>query len=669
VQREDKIMPNNNESSAFRKVRTKLIGGPRNINDPSIFRKITLIALLSWIGLGADGLSSSSYGPAEAFRVIGSHAYLAIFLALATAITVFVICFTYSRIIEDFPHGGGGYIVATHTLGKGAGVVSGSALLVDYVLTITVSIAACGDAIFSFLPSEYQPFRLEFKVFLILILIVMNLRGVKESVKLLAPIFALFIITHVLLLGYGIFGHTANIGPQVNNFTTSFGSDLSAIGLIGVLAIFLRAFSLGAGTYTGLEAVSNGLPIMRDPKVQTGKKTMWYMAISLALVAGGLYLCYFLNFNANTQFPTGWTLNAVLANTLFGGWPFGMWIAFIIILSEGLLLFVAAQTGFIDGPRVMANMAVDSWFPKRFAALSERLTMQNGVLVMGVVALILMTCTGGSVSFLVIMYAINVFLTFSLSQFGMARFSIKTRKEKEHWKKRLSIFVIGFVLCFTILIITIYEKFGEGGWLTLVITLILVMLCYFIHRHYAKVKKAMHKFDELLLLSNIHLAGKPNTKPTDPKKNTAVLLVNGYNGFGVNTFFSIIRNFPKLYKNIIFVSVAEIDSGAFKGAEELEALKKSVEGSLTKYVNLARKLGFSAGYRMDVGTDVVDVASNLCESIAKEFPKATFFTGKVVFRNETIFHKVLHNETALAIQRRLQWDGIPTVILPVRVDI
>jgi hypothetical protein len=131
----------------------------------------------------------------------------------------------------------------------------------------------------------------------------------------------------------------------------------------------------------------------------------------------------------------------------------------------------------------------------------------------------------------------------------------------------------------------------------------------------------------------------------------------------------IIRNFPKLYKNIIFVSIAEIDSGAFKGAEELEALKKSVEGSLIKYVNLARKLGFSADYRMDVGTDVVDVASNLCESIAKEFPKATFFTGKVVFRNETIFHKILHNETALAIQRRLQWNGIPTVILPVRVDI
>ena len=659
-------MPNNNEISTFRKVRTKLIGSARNINDPSIFRKITLIALLSWIGLGADGLSSSSYGPSEAFKIIAGRPYLAIFLALATALTVFIISYAYSRIIEYFPHGGGGYIVATHTLGEKAGVVSGSALLVDYMLTITVSIAACGDAIFSFVPEEYQSFRLLFKIFLIFILIIMNMRGVKESVLILAPIFLLFIVTHVILLGYGVLSHASSIGAHINTFNTQMGADLSTIGLIGILAIFLRAFSLGAGTYTGIEAVSNGLPIMREPRVKTAKKTMMYMAISLALVAGVLYICYFL---VDIHPVEGQTLNAVLANTLFGGSSSGYLLAFIIIFSEGILLFVAAQTGFLDGPRVMANMAVDSWFPKRFSALSERLTMQNGVFVMGGTALILMFLTNGNVSFLVIMYAINVFITFSLSELGMSRFFIKNRRKIKEWNRHLPIHLTGLILCLTILIITIYEKFGQGGWLTLFITLVVVMLCYLIHKHYAKVKKAMHKFDELLLLSNIHLAGKPTTNPTDPKKNTAVLLVNGYNGFGVNTFFLIIRNFPKLYKNIIFVSVAEIDSGAFKGAEELEALKKSVEGSLSKYVNLARRLGFSADYRMDVGTDVVDVASNLCESIAKEFPKAAFFTGKVVFRHETIFHKVLHNETALAIQRRLQWDGIPTVILPVRVDI
>jgi amino acid transporter len=652
--------------STFRRISTKILGHPRNINDPSIFHKLSLIALLSWIGLGADGLSSSSYGPEEAFRAIAGHTYLAIFLAIATAITVFVISYTYSKIIEQFPHGGGGYIVATHTLGNSAGVVSGSALLIDYVLTITVSIAACGDAIFSFLPLEYHQYSLLFKISLIFILILLNLRGVKESVTVLAPIFLLFIVTHVLLLGYGIISQASAISSHVNQFTTGFNEDLQVIGFLGILAIFLRAFSLGGGTYTGIEATSNGLPVMREPKVKTGKRTMMYMAVSLSLVAGTLFICYYL---LDIQPVQGQTLNAVLASNLFSGWPAGFFIAAIIIFSEGLLLFVAAQTGFIDGPRVMANMAVDSWFPKKFAALSERLTMRNGVLVMGLAALFLMIGTNGSIAFLVIMYAINVFLTFSLSQMGMAKFTIKNRKRKEHWIRYLFIFVIGFALCFTILIVTIYEKIGEGGWLTLVITLAVIFICYLIHRHYHRIKKAMKKFDEVLLLSSIHLVGHPNTKPVNPKHMTAVILVTGYSGYGVNTFLSLIRSFPGLYKNIIFVSIAEIDSGSFKGAEEIEALKISVQSSLLKYVQLAQRLGFAADYRMDIGTDVVETASHLCESIAEEFPKIMFFTAKLVFRHETIFHKILHNETAFSVQRRLQWKGLPVVILPVRIDI
>src|SRR5512137_177608 len=162
--------------------RRKIIGGRKNIEDPGIFHKIALIPLLAWIGLGADGVSSSSYGPPEAFIALGEHTYLAVFLALGTAFTVFIISYAYSRIIEHFPGGGGGYIVATHTISDRAGVVSGSALLVDYMLTITVSIAACGEAVFSFLPFSYQPYKLPFACLLILILILINLRGVKESV-------------------------------------------------------------------------------------------------------------------------------------------------------------------------------------------------------------------------------------------------------------------------------------------------------------------------------------------------------------------------------------------------------------------------------------------------------------------------------------------------------
>jgi amino acid transporter len=150
-----KIHDNKTEQTFFERIRRRFIGVPRDINEPSLFHKISLIPILAWIGLGADGLSSSSYGPEEAFKALGPHTYLAIFIAIATAFTVFIIAYAYSRIIEHFPHGGGGYIVATHTISGQAGVIAGSALLVDYILTITVSLACCGDAIFSYLPPAF----------------------------------------------------------------------------------------------------------------------------------------------------------------------------------------------------------------------------------------------------------------------------------------------------------------------------------------------------------------------------------------------------------------------------------------------------------------------------------------------------------------------------------
>ena len=140
---------------------------------------------------------------------------------------------------------------------------------------------------------------------------------------------------------------------------------------------------------------------------------------------------------------------------------------------------------------------------------------------------------------------------------------------------------------------------------------------------------------------------------------TAVQLVTGFNGFGVHTLFSIIRNFPDLYKNIIFVSIAVADSGSFKGVQEVEALNESTKATLLKYVNLTRRLGLSADYRFDVGTDVVESASLLCESIAEEFPRSTFFTGQLVFHRVHFFHRLLHNETAYAIQHAFSGMGLP----------
>jgi amino acid transporter len=646
------------------KTRRRIIGEPRDVKEPSIFHKLSLIPILAWIGLGADGLSSSSYGPDEAFRALGPHTYLAIFLAIATAFTVLIISYAYSRIIEHFPHGGGGYIVSTHTISKTAGVISGCALLVDYMLTIAVSLVSCGDAIFSFLPLAFQKYKLVFVAFLIFMLVILNLRGVKESVTFLAPIFIVFVATHVLLIGYGILSHTGQIKPLINEVHFNFNSGITTVGFVGVLAIFLRAFSMGAGTYTGIEAVSNGMQIMRDPKVQTGKRTMVYMASSLAITAGGLLVCYLLFKIVPVE---GKTLNAVLAGEVFSSWPLGGMIALITILSEGALLVVAAQTGFIDGPRVMSNMAIDSWLPRRFASLSERLTMQNGVILMGAAAFILLLYTGGSITALVIMYSINVFATFSLSQFGMIRFFLKNRDRDIKWKQHIVIHIIGLILCLTILCVTVYEKFGEGGWVTLVITSGVIGLCYLIRRHYTKVRDSVRHLEETL--SDIPASETFNKDPANPKDMTAILLVSSFNGFGLHTLLSIVKNFPGVYKNFIFISVAEVDSGTFKGISEMEALRTSVKTDLEKYVKVTRVHGFPADYRTEIATDVVDSVTGLVEKTVREFPRSTVFSGKLVFRHENPFQRILHNETAYSIQRRLQWDGIPTVILPIRVDI
>jgi amino acid transporter len=650
--------------SVFNRIIRAIFGAPKYLKDPHLFHKMSLIPVLAWVGLGADGLSSSSYGPEEAYRALGSHTYLAILLGLATALTVFIISYAYSRIIEHFPHGGGGYIVATHMLGEKAGVVSGSALLVDYVLTITISIAACADALFSYVPQQFQHAKIFFACVLAVLLIVLNIRGIKESVTVMAPIFMVFVLTHLILLLDGVFTHTDRLAPLAQNFHSGLTQDLSSIGLFGIMMLFLRAYSLGGGTYTGIEAVSNGLQIMREPRVQTGKRTMIYMATSLAFTAGMLFLCYSL---MSVRPVEGKTLNAVLADSLFAHWPMGGSLAFITIFSEGALLLLAAQAGFVDGPRVMSNMAVDSWFPHRFAALSVRLTMQNGIVLMGSAAIALLLYTKGSVSALVVMYSINVFLTFSLSQLGMSRLYIKRRHEDPQWIRHLSVHLVGFILCATILLITTIEKFTEGGWLTLLITSIVIGCCYLIKGHYLSVRKGMAQLDEALL--EFPTTGPVNNN--EPKKNdtTAIQLVSGYSGFGVHTLLSIVTTFPKTYRNLVFVSVAVIDSGSFKGAEELEALEASAKAGLEKYVDLARRLGFAAEYRMAVGTDVVEGAVEICRELGDEYPRSTVFTGQLTFRLEKFYHRMLHNETAFSIQRRLQWNGLTTVILPIRISV
>lgn len=659
------------------KVKTLLVGKPLSLEDKSVFHHISLVAFLAWVGLGADGLSSSCYGPSEAFHnltqhlqdgTIVHHDHLAIFLAVATMITVCVISLCYSFIIEAFPSGGGGYLVASKLLGRPIGVISGSALVVDYVLTVTTSIAAAGDALAGLAGPGLTPYKLYFEIAAIVLLIVLNLRGVKESVTVLLPIFLTFLATHAILIFGSVFLNLSNFGDVVEGVRHEVAANINnpSVGWMGMVGLLLYAYSMGAGTYTGIEAVSNSMPVMREPKVATAQRTMLYMAVSLAITAGGLMLAYLL---LNLKAGPDKTMNHILTEVFVGRLGLPSWLAvtfiYVTVLSEGALLLVAAQAGYIDGPRVLANMAHDSYVPHWFGSLSERLATHNGILLIGLSAIIALVVTNGSVTTLLVVYSINVFLTFSISMIGMCRHWWAQRGRNPVWRGRFALFVLGALLCVAILIVNIFEKFSLGGWVTLVVTGALVTTCFLIHRYYRNVTKRLKGLDESL--GTIEIKGEPTMAPLNPETPTAAVLVGGYSGLGVHTLLNALRFVPSHFKNVVFVSVGVVDSGNFKGAEAVDDLRKHCEETLEKYVDLSRRIGLPARGYMSIGTDVVDELEQICRVVARDFPQTVVFAGQLVFQRETWYGALLHNQTAYSLQRRLQWDGIPMVILPTRV--
>ena len=645
-----------------------IIGRARNISDQRIFHNMSLVALLAWVGLGADGLSSSCYGPEAAFLALKSHTSLSLFVALGTVLTIIIICISYSQIIEVFPTGGGGYLVASKLLSPTIGVVSGCALIGDYILTIALSVASGADAIFSMLPVEMQVWKLKFSLGIVVFLMLLNLRGAKESVVLWVPVFAVFVLSYTFAIVYAISAHFGELPNIAHGMVADVQSGAADLGWLGLVAVVLKAYSLGAGTYTGIEAVSNGLNTLREPRVQTGKRTMVYMATSLSFVVGGLLLAYLLYHV--TQVP-GKTLNAVLFENITAAWPPFASKSFVIaaMASSGALLIIAAQTGFFGGPRVLANMAVDRWMPTRFATLSDRLVTQNGVLLMGGAALLLLFFTAAAVNLLVVLYSINVFITFSLSQLGMVRHWWLERALEPKWKTKIIINGIGLLLTTGILIALCVVKFDEGGWVTLFVTGALVGAAFWVKHHYRQTQKKLFRLNELVAaaLADDAIVVEKTPPPCDVNARTAVLLVNGFNGLGLHTLLAVVRMFPKVYTSFVFVQVGVLDAGNFKGASEVENLREHSRKEVDRYGAYMSKRGFYTEAHVALGTDIVEEASKLCAVIATKFPQAQFFAGQLVFKDESLLTRWLHNHTVFELQRRLYQNGRAMLILPIQV--
>ncbi len=658
-------------NSVTKFVKNTVIGKERQLTDRKLFHSLSLVTLLAWVGLGADGLSSACYGPQEAYKALGDYTPLAVFIAVMSAMTVVIISASYSQIIGAFPSGGGGYVVASRFLSPTLGVISGCALLIDYVLTIAISIASAMDFIFSMLPSEWLHFKLGAEIAALLFMCLLNLRGVRESVLVMLPVFAIFLLTHVVAVLYAFFTHGHEL-LSIGSHTMEAVHTASAAkaGMFGVLALLIKSYSMGAGTYTGIEAVSNGLSLLREPRVRTGRRTMVLMALSLSGMAAGLLVAYLLvNVDVGLTANGAKTLNAVLMESLTSTWPgwLGGTFVKITLVCSAALLIIAAQAGFLGGPPVLAAMAMDRWMPNRFTALSDRYVTINGVLIMGGSALIILLFTHGSVSLLLVLYSINVFITFSLSQLGMVRHWWQIRLTEKSWLRRLAINAIGLTLTTFILIVMIVEKFTEGGWITMVMTGVLVSFAFAVRRHYDEVRTQLKRMD--FILEAALAPPQPGSREFAPTSNrTAIFLVNGFNGLGLHTLFGAARLFGGGFKRIVFVSIGVVDAGNFKGADELDRLQAHVSGEGKKYVDYINERGGQAESVTSIGRDVLDELENIIPDLMKKYPNAVFFSGQLVFEQETLITRWLHNYTAFAIQRRLFLHGLPCAIVPMRVE-
>jgi hypothetical protein len=394
---------------------------------------------------------------------------------------------------------------------------------------------------------------------------------------------------------------------------------------------------------------------------------MFYMALSLSFTAGGIILLYLLWRVVPVE---GQTLNAVTFRAILAstGWQSPIVqdsLLWVVLALDGGLLLVAANTGFLGGPAVLANMAGDSWVPHQYRYLSTRLVTQRGVQLMGLAAFGILVVTGGRVALLVVLYSINVFLTFSLSLLGLCIYWWRARHDDWRWLHRIALSSLGLLVTGSILVVTLVEKFAEGGWMTVVITGVVIAFCLLNHAHYALVRRKIRAADEALgWIAYPEVSDPP---PLEPHGHTAVFVVGSSRSGGAYALEWVRREFPGEFRNCIFMNVRTVDAHIYGGGEDLERIKRQATEVLTYFVAYCHHHGLAAKACLAFGTDPIEELTNLAEKIYSEFPHSIFFTSKLIFERDNWYIRQLHSEAALTMLRRLHLRNMPMVILPMKL--
>lgn len=465
----------------FSKLKNIFIGRPLKSSnegeEENLLTKLQALAMLS-----SDALSSIAYGPEQVVLVLVSVSAGAIWWSLPIGIVVLILLasltISYRQVIHAYPQGGGAYMVTTENLSPKVGLISGGSLLVDYMLTVAVSVSSGADAITSAIPALH-PYNLHISIILVLALMLMNLRGLRESaVSLMIPVY-LFIASTVFLIGFGLL--QLLLGNLSYHATAPIGKSISGVSLV----LLLRAFTSGSASLTGVEAISNSVPFFKTPKAENAAKTLAIMAAILGFMFAGIT---FLNYWIGIVPIKDVTILAQMAQAILGNSPIGRLLFYIFQLSTALILAVAANTGFSAFPMLSYNMAKNKYMPHMYMEKGARLGYSNGILTLAIGAIFLLLIFNGNTERLIPLYTIGVFVPFALSQTGMV---VHWRKQHgKHFLKHSVTNILGAAICYTIVAILLLFRLRDI-WPFFPIIIILLWIFLTIKNHYNKVAKQL----------------------------------------------------------------------------------------------------------------------------------------------------------------------------------
>lgn len=463
-----------------------LVGRPLATTEQEHQRIPKRIALAVF---SSDAISSTAYATEEILFVTALGASsLALGLdtlvpiAISVAVLLAIVVFSYRQTIFAYPNGGASYVVSRENLGEAPSLVAGASLLVDYILTVAVSISAGVAAIISIPEFEHlRPYRVEFGVLLIVVITLANLRGVKESGRLFSvPTYA-YIVTLAGLVGYGLYREF--LGTPLGTVPVdekAFEGALTG----GTLSLFLvlKGFSSGAVALTGIEAIADGVPVFRRPESRNAATTLVWMAVILGTLFFGVSV---LASHLHPYPSEEQTVIAQMGLVVFGNG----FLFFVLQIATALILTLAANTAYADFPRLSSIIARDGFLPRQLANRGDRLVFSNGIIFLAASAAALLIAFGGVTNALIPLYAVGVFTSFTLSQSGMVRHH---RKEREPgWQRNAVINGVGAAATFVVLVIVAVTKFSSGAWLPIVVIPAIIALFKGIHRHYARVEESL----------------------------------------------------------------------------------------------------------------------------------------------------------------------------------